>query len=680
MSPAGAFGGVLQPEELARQPDLIQPGNPDGSRLYNLMLARAMPPPASASEGRPSADDIEAVRDWISALAPHQGCGNRTAALGETTQAAMQRVLRSAGPGQSHNIRFLTLGHLWASCASEKQLAIYRQALGKLVNSLSRGSQPVSLPAIDENGTLLKLDLVQLGWDAASWERLVGVYPYAAGARVSPQSSLVRATGTSVPVLRGDWMAFAASRAPLYYELLGLPDTSGALHASLAVDTRANLESGKAKRVGVRSSSVTGPGRLIERHPLPHGALWTAYDLARPRSRQDLIDSLVRPASRPRPQHDAALTLFTLPNGFYAAFVADADGKRTDKVARTIVRDPSFPRRDVMVGLSCLSCHAGGVADVSGEIHHHSRSSGKIETLGRGKVVASTPTARELALLLAMDNQRYHAAMKAAGLDPALTLDGVEPIVALSARYERGLGLEQAAAELGLEPAKLLDMRRRLAGDELRFLQRLERGVVSRGEFETHYATLVAHSGGGAPPNTTVTPSWIGVSTRKEEHEPAADLTLIAERPRYKSGDLVAIIAKASTNCRLTLINIDPAGHATVLFPNGFDKENRLAAGKEIKIPADSAPYRFRLRDKGKETFVGICSADAPEPDGIKHEFERQPFTDIGDYRAFLRHALAGQGEERGVLPLGGPRKIQRETSLQRLQLQARTAIQVEVQ
>src|SRR5690242_3848249 len=43
-APAADFANVLELDELARDPALVLPGNPDGSSLYVSMLRRTMPP------------------------------------------------------------------------------------------------------------------------------------------------------------------------------------------------------------------------------------------------------------------------------------------------------------------------------------------------------------------------------------------------------------------------------------------------------------------------------------------------------------------------------------------------------------------------------------------------------------------------------------------------------------
>jgi hypothetical protein len=93
--------------------------------------------------------------------------------------------------------------------------------------------------------------------------------------------------------------------------------------------------------------------------------------------------------------------------------------------------------------------------------------------------------------LFADDAKRFAAAMARAGLDPALKIDGLEPINALAARFEGMLDTALAAAELGLTPKDFIDA----VNDGNRkfrpLMARLGQGALSREEFEGRFAELI---------------------------------------------------------------------------------------------------------------------------------------------------------------------------------------------
>ncbi len=63
-----------------------------------------------------------------------------------------------------------------------------------------------------------------------------------------------------------------------------------------------------------------------------------------------------------------------------------------------------------------------------------------------------------------------------------------------------------------------------------------------------------------------------------------------------KIGDTIGFTARPSQDCYLYLLDVDPAGKVTVLYPNKYAKENKLRAGETTPLPA---PNLFRLRVTG---------------------------------------------------------------------------------
>lgn len=56
---------------------------------------------------------------------------------------------------------------------------------------------------------------------------------------------------------------------------------------------------------------------------------------------------------------------------------------------------------------------------------------------------------------------------------------------------------------------------------------------------------------------------------------------------------------KSKENCHLTLIDVDASGEGTVIFPNKFQQDNFLAAGKEVQFPGDgcAVPIPPQIRE-----------------------------------------------------------------------------------
>ena len=113
-------------------------------------------------------------------------------------------------------------------------------------------------------------------------------------------------------------------------------------------------------------------------------------------------------------------------------------------------------------------------------------------------------------------------------------------------------------------------------------------------------------------------------------------LEIGANGTRYAIGDEIVVWARPAKACRLTLINVDVTGAATVIFPNAFAEDNALAADARLTVPAPGADYAFKARARGRERVIGLC-ASAPGPVlGIRHDYDQQRFTVLGDWETYL--------------------------------------------
>ncbi len=275
------------------------------------------------------------------------------------------------------------------------------------------------------------------------------------------------------------------------------------------------------------------------------------------------------------------------------------------------------------------------------------------------------------------------AAQPVAAIDAAASQAQPMPpsVAALARLYERDVSSDIAAAELGLDSrefaARLITLPREYDTAARRVIQ----GLLPRDEliglqaavseaWEAASMTAPAANGsftGGAPP---------------------LRLSLWTEKDIYPPGALVAVSARTSSDCYLTLISVNPAGKATVVFPNDLEQVNLLKAGAEITVPGANAGYQFRVGERGPETIVGICTVTRKIAAGIRLDYERQRFKSLGNWRAFLNGSLADiDAVQRTIVQALSPRRrrqVQRmrvEEKLEALRPEhhARTAIKLEV-
>jgi mono/diheme cytochrome c family protein len=115
------------------------------------------------------------------------------------------------------------------------------------------------------------------------------------------------------------------------------------------------------------------------------------------------------------------------------------------------------------------------------------------------------------------------------------------------------------------------------------------------------------------------------------------EIALWSDKGAYKAGETARFSIETNQDCYLTLIGIDGRGRGMVLYPSEFEPANRLVRGKVLQVPAIDAPYKFRFKEKGRETLVATCSTSQRSPPGLAHDFDRLRFTVLGDWELFLR-------------------------------------------
>jgi len=155
----------------------VIPGDPAGSRLFKRIDEGTMPPPGEKS--RPSSEEIAVMKQWISAGASvGEAQHSRTTLTTTDINTAILADLETMDRRTRRFQRYFTLAHLYNAGLSDEELQTYRNALAKLVNSLSWGSKIVLPVAVDSAKTVLRIDLRWYVWDATIWNRILQESPY----------------------------------------------------------------------------------------------------------------------------------------------------------------------------------------------------------------------------------------------------------------------------------------------------------------------------------------------------------------------------------------------------------------------------------------------------------------------------------------------------------------------
>lgn len=201
-------------------------------------------------------------------------------------------------------------------------------------------------------------------------------------------------------------------------------------------------------------------------------------------------------------------------------------------------------------------------------------------------------------------------------------------ISALARLWSRDVGLARAAAERGEAPGDLKKTLMDAEGELLVPSRRLAYGALPRTSWQWLSAAL-----DGGPTQRKDAPG------AGEQASGNIDIVLWPNDGFYRPRDLVTLNVEVSKACYLTLIGVDGEGEAIVLYPNELEQHNLIAPRVTVKVPGHSADYQFRFDTAGEERVVAICQRHRHRPEGIGHDFDRQRFSILGKWRAFLSTA-----------------------------------------
>ena len=163
----GEFGSYTD-ALLIKHADLIEdraviPEQPDASELYLRLFGDTDTGSQMLLGQEPlDAETIATIRQWIEAGAPDWEAIPKPERSFITTEAMLKAIhthVTSLTAFDRSFARYFTLTHLYNAGASDDNLRAYRNALSKLVNSLSWGSEVIKPTPIDREETIFYIDL-----------------------------------------------------------------------------------------------------------------------------------------------------------------------------------------------------------------------------------------------------------------------------------------------------------------------------------------------------------------------------------------------------------------------------------------------------------------------------------------------------------------------------------------
>ena len=501
----GGFDDVLDVEKLI-ETGMVIPGDADSSPLYIRVSDGEMPPVSINT--RLTQREERAIRRWINVdLTKDIDLEEREFIRTEDEFASMLDDLATIDSGNRRFIRYLSISHLYNAGVREEELESHRTALSLAINRLSWAHQPIPPVAVDApRKTIFRIDLRDYAWDDGEdgntsdlWDTLIEKNTYAVlHLNTANALEVVTQTRTPVPVVRGDWFAAKATTAPLYYDLLQIPEELDSLEKDfLLVDPQANIDRLTAVRAGFNESGVSTNNRVIERHSTVFGAYWKSYDFSENFGLQNIFERPLGPGGGPAEfSHAGGEMIFELPNGLHGFMITDEFGARIDSAPVSIVSDPEQPDRTVIAGLSCMNCHEEGLIAKDDEIRQHVLANeDDYGASDLDKIFGLYVDGSVMDGLMGADKDRYAQAVLAAGGSTSQP----DPTLALVREFEAVLDRRRAAVEVGLKESQLeillLDPE---VGDLLAPLK-IDGGTIKRELFDEIFLQLACVVNYGVP-------------------------------------------------------------------------------------------------------------------------------------------------------------------------------------
>jgi len=289
--------------EIGAKFAIVSPGDAVKSKLIQAISGdKAYMPEQGSPENQAITDsEKELLKQWVAAGAEFPKRRDVSFVSEKQVLTAVRDFLLKARPDDRSYLRFYNFAHLQNNAAvTELDLRLYRAALSKVVNSLSKERDvhvPQVVPLVSGAGILpaekdskdrqagslphepviYVIDLRKLGWDRRNlWGKLLKHYPYGLKYDFVKDEELqnlgkdvAKFAEGDLPILRADWFIVTASQPPLYHEFLDIPDTLMGLEHQLQLSLEDNFISGRLHRSGYAKSGVSKQNRLLERHTSP---------------------------------------------------------------------------------------------------------------------------------------------------------------------------------------------------------------------------------------------------------------------------------------------------------------------------------------------------------------------------------------------------------------------------
>ncbi len=114
--------------------------------------------------------------------------------------------------------------------------------------------------------------------------------------------------------------------------------------------------------------------------------------------------------------------------------------------------------------------------------------------------------------------------------------------------------------------------------------------------------------------STVESPALPALAGLLSEENGGFGLQMALGKQAYAIGEPLTLTVVAEKDCKLTLISVDGAGAATVLFPNAAQQETELTAGRVRFLPGAGSKVQYLIAgSSGEQAIVGLCVEEQPD-------------------------------------------------------------------
>lgn len=372
--------------------------------------------------------------------------------------------------------RYVSLANRWSYGACGRGLMAERQALSKVLNSLSSSTTITRPEAIDVDEMLYRVDLRDYGWDAPvdvaaaryddAWEALAAANTFATRFTGDDADDAVEATGTLVPVMFANSLIATATLPGVYYGISRVPETLDELFTELGI-----LPPSQGGAPTLRAGFASPPD-VIASHWATGSRSGYLWDIAAVTGVADVFDS---PLADPQGEHQL---VFSLPNGLQGfALTNEARLRIEDSSTFLDTDEPNFRARAPRYLLRQHSPRPRVYDEVGDYVR---RNAGSYDAATSAEIFAAYPGSAVVDELLSDEYERFtRPALEQAGV--SLVLE--EPITQACREYDRDMTIEDAAGELMVTREDLADNLALLDPS----LDVLRNGLIDRDDFANLY-------------------------------------------------------------------------------------------------------------------------------------------------------------------------------------------------